>query len=57
MQQLVHVNIFEPFCLEFLKFTQNQEECRKKWLATERELQQINVQLQQARKATAKLEV
>ncbi len=43
--------------IEFLEFTLGQEDCQKKWLATEKELEVIQSKLNEAKKITSKLEL
>ena len=47
------------FCLplEFLVSAFNQEECRKKWLQTEKELLEVAAQIEKAQQTKAKLEL
>ncbi|EFX87554.1 hypothetical protein DAPPUDRAFT_96691 [Daphnia pulex] len=42
---------------EFLEFTLGQEDCQKKWLAAEKELEVIQSKLDEAKKTTSKLEL
>lgn len=43
--------------LEFLEFTIGQDDCQKKWLATEKELQMMQSIIIEAKRKTSKLEL